>query len=68
MNSYKNITCIDLVNVNIALNSHACEEFYTRVHGKICVFCCSLNPLNRSTYLQSHHDCTRFVLNIGHII
>ena len=23
----------------------------TRVHRKICIFCCSLNPLNWDTYL-----------------
>ena len=44
MKNYKNIACIDFVNVNIALNSHAYEgnlsfilEFIKR-----CIFFCSL--------------------------
>ena len=39
MKNYKSIACIDFVNVNIALNSHAYEKtrVFTRVH-KIVVF------------------------------
>ena len=33
-------------------------EFYTRVQRKICIFCCSLNPLNQDTYIWSHHNHT----------
>ena len=46
MKSYKNIACIDYLNVNIALNSLPTKKtrVYTRVRRKIFIFCCSLNP------------------------
>ena len=38
MKIYKNIACIDFVNVNIALNSYAYEKFYTRIIEKYVSF------------------------------
>ena len=33
-------------------------EFYTKVHKKMCIFCCSLNHKTPDTYLWSHHNRT----------
>ena len=61
MKSHKSIACIDFVNVNVALNSHAYKkklEFYTMARRKI--HCCSFKSFKPS-HLRSYHDHTRFL-------
>ena len=53
MKSHKSIACIDFVNVNVALNSHAYKKNLSSilwfVEKYIC-FVALLNPLNQATY------------------
>ena len=53
MKNYKNITCTDFVNLNVALNLHSYEENWSFIAEfiKKDTFCCSLNKKTQDTVL-----------------